>query len=955
MKRTTLLLLAAVLSLLTAQAADYYFTHTAKWKVMGENLVTNGDFSDYLTGWTNEQGGDIDIDIWGWEQAIGPNDENVLMSLAETGGDGKGLSRLCTLDDGYYVVVYYLKSEGQIVTSVTDGQQNYVDVYVNAGATIAKEEDAQQVAASEVLAGDDWTLVVNAVTIDGKNNLVFNCNRLATGTQLTGFGIYQVREVYDTRLAERHIAYIEQLLNDENLTADKEELRDALDGIVYPTLTDPAQCEDAAEMEGLLEEVDGLLNTFLDECGANLVGNTLTDWTTWGGTDYKGMTTRGTWTFEGGRWGFYPNAHFTQNNRSITLEREPGDGYLAQAGIQTGQTLTATMHSADGVMDALPAGKYFFSIEAQAVAAANRAAPYGSDHSVAISGSKMYVGETERTLTDTLSGYYWKTYYLIAEIEEGQQKRVGFDFPVLDGKVGGKFALRNPQVRQLGVSVDEAEFNRLKEAFLVQQYNLGLRLSTYPEELADYPWEKDSLARAIAHAQPVYDASLLIIDAEGNVLDRSMVTDEQTQLMLDEVNSLGRARNYVLSANAPIETLRNALANAVAALNNPANSGADATKRQSLEQAVADGQALMDGLTEENQGEAFTEAAERIQKVQEEFESTSATRANPTQIVIANADFSEFALNSNITANGEVKGWHWMIGDGMGRWEIRDNETLTQGHGATTWRGTTAGPNGKVTQYVDLEYEGLYEYRAKAYISEERINELVAAAQVIYDDEQTPIDTIYTPGIRLFFGENGAPDSITVSKCYMGVKDDGTYYERTSDGKQYPGMVYASYSVYFKKQGEAPVTVEFGLEAVNNSATAGANGFGFCENQILYVGNEEQYLTDTRTEVDATLDACKTMTTEYDSYWMAKLNRYMADAQQATTAKEMQNALHGMKEVASRMKGVKTAIETVKGHSGDAQEVMTGVYTLTGVKVGDTTQGLKPGIYVVNGKKLICK
>ncbi len=953
MKKKFFFLLMAMASALSTMAQEYYFTHTARYKAMGENCVTNGGFAQLFEGWTNEQGQSVNSDVWAIEPGAGPHSENTLISLQSSNQEGDAFAGVWTLEQGLYIISYYIKAESPTSTSLTVGGSNYLDVYVNSDGTMAYGSNSVRVAAAEPI-GTEWSQVVCVAQIEAGDQLVFVASQMATGTQIADIEIRQAQQVYDTRQAERLVAYAQQLLADDNLTENKDELAGALEGFILPLLADPTQCDDEVSMNAHIEMfMDEVFNPFLDANGANLVGTTLTDWSTWGGADYKAMANRGTWTFDGGRWGFYPNAPFMQGSREVTLERQEGDGYLAQAGIQTGMTLEASMRTAAGALDGLPAGKYFFSIEAQAVAAANRQSPYGGNHAIAVTGATISVGETDKVLSDTLSGYYWKTCYLIADISEGQEKKVGFSFPVLDGKVGGKFALRNPQVRQLGVSTAEAEFNKKKADFLVQQYNLGLRLANYPAELAGYPWEKDSLQRALDLAQPVYDASLLIIDANGTVLDRSMVNDEQTQLMLAEVNRLGRARSYIIAQNAPIDALQEALASATAALASPANGSAPATYRTALEDAVRAGEALMATLTSENQGPAFTEAANKIKKAQEEFEATAASRANPTNIFISNADFSDFAVNSNVTASGEHNGWQWTIGDGMGRWEIRDNETLGKGHGATCWRGTTAGPNGRVVQQAELTYEGLYEYRAKAYISEERINELVAAAEVVYDGGGMPIDTIYKPGIRLFFGEEGAPDSITISKCYMGVKDDGTYFERTSDGKQYPGMVYATYSVFFCKQGAGATRVEFGLEAFGNLANAGANGFGFGDNQLLYLGNEQQYLEDTRADLNSAISAAQDVNATANNYWGTKLSRYINDAQQATTAKEMQNALHGMREVTSRLGGSVEGISDTTISEGGRMRSGRFVYDIQGRLLSNSK--LSKGIYIINGKKHIVR
>ena len=188
-----------------------------------------------------------------------------------------------------------------------------------------------------------------------------------------------------------------------------------------------------------------------------------------------------------------------------------------------------------------------------------------------------------------------------------------------------------------------------------------------------------------------------------------------------------------------------------------------------------------------------------------------------------------------------------------------------------------------------------------------------------------------------------------------GVKNnDGSYFTRDVSGTKYGGMVYATYSVFFKKSGSAPVKVEFGLEARDNYAAAGANGFGFGNNKIYYLGDEAQYLIDTKADLTAAVATAKTLAASNpDSYWTVKLNRYIKNAEEATTAKEMQNALWGINEVSSRLNGTTTGIEgiTTKTNAAAAK----GVYTLTGIKVADKTDNLKPGFYIINGKKHVIK
>ena len=944
MKKGLLLQLVATFFAISAMAqGQYFYTHTAKYVTLEANRVTNTNF-DSMDGWQNELGQELMTQFWEKAAGEGPEGINAMLSLGSEAADGSALIyKVSDLTAGSYIVSFWVKGESQFVSSITNGADSYIDVFANKTGETTKAEDAQQIGQAEIV-GSEWTQLAYTVEAEGGDNIVVHVRNLPAGAMFAGLNISQSMEVFDTRISDRLLAYAERLLSEPTLTNGREEFAGWIEEDFKGALAEPELRDSKDEMQDFVDAFnDEYLKAFLEANGANLMPTYLQDWTSWGQYNYSKLGTKDNWTFEGGRWGFTGNTDY--------LEFAEGDGYIASAGIQnTGQyVLDVCVRTRDDKLNDLPAGKYFFAIEAQAVAAANRANPYGSDHTVTIANPYFFFGTDTIVMPDTLNGYYWKTLYAIGEIKEGDKKVIGFHFPVIDEKKGGRYSVRNPRVFLIGTSQSDMEFQAQKEAFIVQQVNLKQRLTDYPVELtaSDYPWEQDSLARAIADAQPVYDASLAIIGADGNVLDASQVTEEATQALLDQVNALGRARSFVISENAPIATLKEAVAAGNASLSDPAYAAASAAKRTALQAAVGEGQALLDAISAVNQGEQFNAVASDILVAKEEFESTSASRANPTEILIKNADFSDFAANSNITAAGATKDWNWSMAASTSRWEIRDNETLTQGHGASIWRGTTVQLDGKCQQTVELTYEGLYEYRAEAYISEERVYELVAAAQILETG-----DTIYTPNIRLFFGEDGVADSITLSKCYFGVKNDGTYFERTADNKPYPGMVYATYSLFFKKNGSAPVTAEFGLEALDNFAAAGANGFGFGNNHIYYVGDEQQYLADTRADMEQAVADAKAATAGVDNYWVTKVNRYIADAATATTAKEMQNVILSLREVTSRAAGVVNAVKGIQ--VADQQtSAKQGIYTLTGMKLSD--QNLKPGFYIINGKKQLVK
>lgn len=946
MRKRLLMQLMAVMAAIGVYAqGEYFYTHTAKYVTTDVNQVSNSSF-DGLDGWQNELGQAVMSQFWILENGAAPTGGNALISTGDDAADGGALIyKVSNLTEGTYGVTFWVKAETGFTTSITDGAANYIDVFVSKTGDVTKTTDDKQVAQVEII-GSEWQQVGYRFDAEDGDAVIIRVAKLAAGTMFAGLSVSSVMEVFDTRIADRMLAYADRLLADENLPNGRDDFREWIENDFKAALAIEELRNSKDDMQGFVDAFnDEYLPAFLGANGTNLMPAYLQDWTDWGKINYNSLGTKDNWTFEGGRWGFTGNQEY--------LEFAEGDGYIASAGIQVSQNaLNVGVRTRAEKLDNLPFGKYFFSIEVQAVAASNRANPYGADHSVVIAEPWFFFGEEQTVLPDTLNGYYWKTLYAIGELKEGQEKVIGFHFPVLDHKKGGRYSLRNPKVYLLGESEEDVNFKTQKEAFTVQQYNLSKRLTEYPVELntTDYPWEQDSLARAIATAQPVYDASLLIIDAEGNVLNKQEVTEENTQLLLDQVNALGRARSFVINQNAPIASLREAVAAAKESLTNEAYAHAAADKRSNLENAVNHGQQLLDGISSENQGDAFNSATSDILAAKEEFEATAASRANPTDILIKNADFSDFSNNSNITSAGTTKDWNWTMAASTNRWEIRDNETLSKGHGATVWRGTTVALDGKAQQTVKLTYEGLYEYRAEAYISEERVNELVAAAQVLDGD------TIFTPNIRLFFGEDGLADSITISKWYNGVKNDGTYFTRESNGTKYGGIVYATYSVFFKKTGTAPVVAEFGLEARDNGATAGANGFGFGNNRIYYLGDEAQYLTDTKADVAKAVAAARnTLASVPANYLTVKLQRYVDNAEKAETAKELQNALFGIQEITSRLAALTNSVGGIFADDPKASRKADGVYTLQGVKLADSADHLKSGLYIVNGKKILVK
>ena len=67
MNKRLLISFAAIMGAMTSFAynvGDYVYTHDAKFKVVGENLIANGNFASNYDVWKDYAGGALSPDYW---------------------------------------------------------------------------------------------------------------------------------------------------------------------------------------------------------------------------------------------------------------------------------------------------------------------------------------------------------------------------------------------------------------------------------------------------------------------------------------------------------------------------------------------------------------------------------------------------------------------------------------------------------------------------------------------------------------------------------------------------------------------------------------------------------------------------------------------------------------------------------------------------------------------------
>ena len=993
---TQLLALTCVVGAYALNEGDYIYSPTAKFKVTGANIVTNGDFSvgDGYEGWSDISGNPVAAN-WAIKSGLGPNGEPVIMSETSSADSTAYLCRSWQLDAGTYTVSFWIQGETAGVTTVgvvnnsgayTTPGDNYINFFVAEAGTYSIQ--------SPILTGQNfdtnWKQIVGNVTLTEPQTVAFAAKAVATGTCLTGFEIYPVQSVFDTRILERWQGYMQRLYDDPDLTVEKEILEEPL-AAIGEFISAEGMADDEAVVADVLALIQESINNFLD---ANAGDTESGDWSTRGYANWNNINNNrvvGSWTTIGNRWGFSPNDE--------SLERPADDGYVLTAGIQRSYNLEGI--GVKVVREDLPAGKYFFQIEAQATAAANNAAPYGSNSARPIVGPTLWVGTDSLTLdNDTISGDYWKTYYLIREVKEGETVQAGFLFPTYDDSMGGRYSLRNPQFRWIGKNVDEVHhFLRVAE-ITTQEKELKNRLDNYANDVKNLYWGKDSLVIAETQAEAVYNDAITVVTPEGETAVPA--TEEGVNQLVDlreallaEVNNMGRAKNWMINMNNIQGELRNTIADANASLENEGHAKANAGLRTTLQSCVATGQALIDAIaviddiegTKAKNAE-HAAAKQAIRDARQDFEMSCATRAYPAELQCDNLNFEAWTSKSTYSSDREVNGWSFLIGNDGKQWDVAPNAAFKKGHSAGIWRGTSVGPNGKAVKKATISKPGVYEFRSRAYSAEygdqSKWAEYMNVAQIcgsVFDWDTfdlTPADTVYHPNVRLFFGPDGATnDSITLTKC---APED--YLTDTKGTLVYTRGTAMVYSVIYIKTTDAEETVEFGLEAFENGATAGANTFGFGDNLFNYVGTLADYEADTEAELQATTTRAKEYIAKYGPTvdddptsvdanvgWIAhKLMRLVNDTRYPWTegysyvapanVQDKQNVILTLNEY-MEMIDLSTdpsllGIEDVNTDTQAAVRQQLGTYTLSGVKVTDA-RNLKPGFYIINGKKIVIK
>lgn len=928
MNKRLLLSFAAIMGAMTSFAynvGDYVFTHDAKFKVVGNNLIANGNFASNYDGWKDYADGALSPDYWSIETGAAEDGKGNVIQSANGGADltGNYMYQAVPFESGKtYVVTFKMKGVEPGTSSITQKTSNYVDVFANADGTVSKTADRfQQVATTDAL-NAEWTSYsysfTDTVTGGSTGYIVVSFGQLTQGTQISDVEIREVESVFDTRISDKEIAYAKSLLAIEDFKNGRDEFSGTIESVEgffkTPASDDPSGAAEAINSFVLAE------NAFLDANSYD-VSSMINSKQLWRTKMQKAGGTYGDWYVEGsGRWYHDP--------ASDPYIRDYFPGYYS---LNAG---TAK------IVKKMPAGKYFFSCESKGhrMAGSSKATQNVPDYTWTVEGCKVFVGKD--SVAFNLDQRNFERHFVMSTVADGDTLNAGFWHPALTPSFGGQIYVQNPVLRIVGDN-SNGEMKTYVENYVAlnavatqaNALKVMLDSAVVVSAKAEYPWGKAELNDTTTKYQAVYnELSVLKPGAE--------LFDVAADSLMQSMRIVRSAINAYYSLNAPYTDLKAQIAQANESINLPANANGD---KASFKTVIDKAQALINSATAEYNEELaqqMKDAKTELITAQVAFEASTASFSNPSEIQLVNPFFEEFKNQSN------VNGWIMAGQTDNGRWKQGSLAPYENGKHLTMWRGYQAYSKNSAAQQLSINNSGVY----------------VLSCQAAACNENSSTDGGREIASNVFYyvKDVESADSIGVHMIHT---DYNNYLGTESKyGNYYPER----FAIVYEKKDDVAENIELGFNAMNNVQ---CNTYNFGGNHVRFMGKKDNFdaaltkelaaLLEKGASEYASLEALSAdQTVEPTSnlrysriyanlgYAVDYANAAENDNQKMTAYYKLQDAIKNANVVVAGVKGI--IAEPVA-------KIQKGVYTLTGVKVADNAANLPQGLYIVNGKKVIVK
>lgn len=923
MNKRLLISFAAIMGAMTSFAyneGDYVYTHDAKFKVVGENILTNGNFSANYDGWKDYADGALSPDYWSIETGAAQDGGNVIQS-ANGGADltGNYMYQAVPFESGKtYVVTFKMKGVEPGTSSITQKTSNYVDVFANADGTTSKTADRfQQVATTDAISAE-WTSYSYSFTdtVSGGSTgyIVVSFGQLAQGTQISDIAINEVEQVYDSRVADKEIAYAKSLLAIEDFKNGRDVFMGVLEGIEAAFKS--SEMDDVAAAEDALKSFVDAENTFLDANSYDVSSmiNSKQLWTT---KMQKANGTYGDWYVEGSTRWFHDPA---------------SDPYIRDA-IQGGYNLPAGTAK---IVKEMPAGKYFFSCESKGhrMAGSSKATMYEPDYTYVVEGAKVFVGKD--SVSFNLDQRNFERHFVMGTLAEGETLNAGFWHPAtsVDNKLGGTVYMQTPVLRIVGDN-SNGEMKTYVENYVALK-NIATQANSLKVMLdsavvisakAEYPWGKAELNDTTTKYQAVY-SELSVLKPGAELFDVAADSLEQSMRIVRS------AIQTYYDLNAPYTDLKAQIAQANESINLPANANGDKATFQTV---ITKAQGLIDNTSAEYNEELaqqMKDAKTELADAQSAFEATTAAFNNPSELQIVNPFFEGAGKYAIPT------GWTGVMDadpKGNAKWKGGSDKNYENGTYVCSWKGYTYFPKNSLAQQVNVLKSGVY----------------VLSCQTICYNERGSYDGDRNTHSGVFYYGKLTESADTIAAHMIHTNRNVGYYPEI-------------YAVVYDKADEAETSLELGYNALGNTC---CNQYTFGGNHLRYMGPKAKFDTDLAAALAASLEKGAAMYQSIASFEndatvepktdltygniYINLGHAVDYAQAAETSSQKMTAYYQLEDA---IKNANVVVTGVKGVIAEpVAKIQKGVYTLTGVKVAENAANLPQGLYIVNGKKVIVK
>lgn len=920
MNKRLLISFAAIMGAMTSFAynvGDYVYTHDAKFKVVGENLIANGNFASNYDGWKDYADGALSPDYWSIETGAAEDGKGNVIQSANGGADltGNYMYQAVPFAQGKtYVVTFKMKGVEPGTSSITQKTSNYVDVFANADGTVSKTADRfQQVATTDAL-NAEWTnysySFTDTVTGGSTGYIVVSFGQLTQGTQISDVEIREVESVFDTRISDKEIAYAKSLLAIEDFKNGRDEFSGTIESVEgffkTPASDDPSGAAEAINSFVLAE------NAFLDANSYD-VSSMINSSQLWRTKIQKANGTYGDWYVEGStRWFHDPS--------SDPYIRDYFPGYYS---LNAG---TAK------IVKKMPAGKYFFSCESKGhrMAGTSKATQNVPDYTWTVEGCKVFVGKD--SVAFILDQRNFERHFVMSTVADGDTLNAGFWHPALTQSLGGQIYVQNPVLRIVGDNAN-GEMKTYVENYIAlnaiatQANSLKVMLDSavVVSAKAEYPWGKAELNDTTTKYQAVY-SELSVLQPGAELFDVAADSLEQSMRIVRS------AINAYYSLNAPYTDLKAQIAQANESINLPANANGD---KATFKTVIDKAQALINSATAEYNEELaqqMKDAKTELADAQSAFEATTAAFNNPSEIQIVNP-FFEGASKYKIPT-----GWTGVMDENSNaKWKGGSDKNYENGSYVCSWKGYTYFPKNSLAQNVNVLKSGVY----------------VLSCQTICYNENGSKDGDRNTHSGVFYYGKLAESADTIAAHMIHTNRNVGYYPEI-------------YAVVYDKADEAETSLELGYNALNNTC---CNQYTFGGNHLRYMGPKAKFDTDLAAALAASLEKGAAMYQSIASFEndatvepntkltygniYINLGHAVDYAQTAETSSQKMTAYYQLQDA---IKNANVVVTGVKGIIAEpVAKIQKGVYTLTGVKVADNAANLPQGLYIVNGKKVIVK